>query len=354
MRSLPTGPVEDSSSALFPVGRRGPYPGRTTPVGGLRMAQVFSHDPVLVDEVLRLFAAAPAGVVIDGTAGGGGHAAALLEARPDIHLLCIDRDASAVAATIARLSPFGERATLRLGRFSAMADVLDAARTSDSFPDAPVVGVFLDLGVSSHQLDEPTRGFSYRNEGPLDMRMGQGDGPTAAEFLEHTDEMALTELLAANGERRFARAIARSVLAAKPSSTAELASAVERAVPAAARRRGHVASRTFQALRVAVNEELDELGRGLAAGQELLEVGGVIAVISYHSGEDSLVKATFREAATGGCVCPPMLPCVCGATPTMRLVTRGATKASATEIERNPRARSARLRAAVKLEPTDS
>ena len=314
------------------------------------MAQAFSHDPVLVSEVARLFAAVPAGVMIDGTVGGGGHAAAILDARPDLCLLGFDRDPDAIAAASSRLAGYGDRVALRQARFSAMADELRAARGRGHSFDGPLTGVLLDLGVSSYQLDEADRGFSYRSEGPLDMRMGQGDGPTAAEFLEHTDEATLAALLVDNGERRFARAIARSVLAAKPSSTAELSTAVERAVPAAARRRGHVASRTFQALRVAVNEELDELRQGLSAAQALLVPLGVLAVISYHSGEDSLVKATLRDAATGGCVCPPALPCVCGATPTMRLVTRGATKASATEVARNGRARSARLRAAVKLE----
>ena len=191
----------------------------------------------------------------------------------------------------------------------------------------PVVGVLLDLGVSSHQLDTSERGFSYRTEGPLDMRMGPDDGPTAAEFLRDVDEDALAALLVANGERRFGRGIAKSILSSSPTSTAELAAAVERAVPAAARRRGHVASRTFQALRIAVNEELDELATALAEAQRLLVEGGRLVVISYHSGEDALVKSTLRDAATGGCTCPPQLPCVCGAVPSMRLVTRGAHKA---------------------------
>jgi 16S rRNA (cytosine1402-N4)-methyltransferase len=181
------------------------------------------------------------------------------------------------------------------------------------------------------------------------MRMGTDDGPTAAEYLADVDEATFMSLLAANGERRFARSIARSVLGAKPTSTAELAAAVERAVPAAARRHGHVASRTFQALRIAVNDELEELASGLAAARALLRVGGRLVVISYHSGEDTLVKATMRDAATGGCVCPPQLPCVCGATPTFRLVSRGSHKASSDEVARNPRARSSRLRAAERI-----
>lgn len=351
MRSLPTGPVEDSSSALFPDGRRGPYPGRTTPVGGLRMAQAFSHEPVLAEAiVLHLRPVAP-GVIVDGTVGGAGHAAALLRDRPDVEVLGLDRDPAAITEASGRLASFGRRAVLRLARFSAMEAVLAEAVGEGDLPvDAPVVGVLLDLGVSSHQLDEPSRGFSYRTEGPLDMRMGTTEGTTAAEYLEQADEPSLAALLAANGEARFGRLIARSILEARPTTTAELAAAVDRAVPRGARRRGHVAARVFQALRIAVNDELDELQRGLAAAQRLLVPGGRLAVISYHSGEDALVKSTLRDAATGGCTCPPGLPCGCGAVPTMKLVTRGAEKAGPAEIERNPRARSARLRVAEQLE----
>jgi 16S rRNA (cytosine1402-N4)-methyltransferase len=350
MRSLPTGPVEDSSSALFPVGRRGPYPGKTTPVGGLRMAQVYSHAPVLVDEVVRLLAEVPPGVVIDGTVGGGGHASAILEHRDDLVVLGLDRDPAAVLAASGTLEPFGRRAAVRQARFATMATAWRAATDASMLRSSdPVVGVLLDLGVSSPQLDTSERGFSYRNEGPLDMRMGPDDGPTAAEFLRDVDEDTLTSLLVANGERRFGRGIAKSILSSAPTSTAELAAAVERAVPAAARRHGHVASRTFQALRIAVNEELDELATALGEARTLLVDGGRLVVISYHSGEDALVKSWLRDAATGGCTCPPQLPCGCGATPSLRLVTRGAHKASTEETERNPRARSARLRAAERL-----
>jgi 16S rRNA (cytosine1402-N4)-methyltransferase len=314
------------------------------------MAQVYSHAPVLVDEVARLLAVVPSGVLIDGTLGGGGHAAAILERRDDVVVLGLDRDPDAVLAALDSLERFGRRAVVRQARFATMGDALAEARGAALLRARdPVVGVLLDLGVSSHQLDTSARGFSYRNEGPLDMRMGPDDGPTAAEFLAHVDEDTLAALLVANGERRFGRAIARTILDARPTSTAELAAAVERAVPAAARRHGHVASRTFQALRVAINEELEELATALAAAQTLLAPGGRLVVISYHSGEDTLVKATMRDAATGGCTCPPRLPCGCGATPTMRLVTRGAHKASAEEIAANPRARSARLRAAEQL-----
>jgi 16S rRNA (cytosine1402-N4)-methyltransferase len=311
---------------------------------------VYTHAPVLVDEVTRLFATVPAGAVVDGTLGGGGHAAAILERREDLMVLGLDRDPDAVLAALHNLDRFGRRAVVRQARFSKMAEAVAEARAASVIRSSdPIVGVLLDLGVSSHQLDSAARGFSYRSDGPLDMRMGADEGPTAAEFLRRVDEDTLTELLVANGERRYGRMIARSILAAAPSSTAELAAAVERAVPAAARRRGHVASRTFQALRVAVNEELEELAAALRAARELLAPGGRLVVIAYHSGEDSLVKATLRDAATGGCTCPPRLPCVCGAVPEMRLVTRGAHKASPAEIERNPRASSARLRAAEQL-----
>ena len=165
----------------------------------------------------------------------------------------------------------------------------------------------MDLGVSSHQLDDAERGFSFRADAPLDMRMDPTRGETAAQYLARVDEHELARALRANGEPRFAGAIARSVLAARPATTGELVAAVERAVPAAARRRGHVATRTFQAVRVEVNDEAGELARGLADALDALAVGGVLAVISYHSGEDRVVKAFLRDAATGGCTCPPEL-----------------------------------------------
>lgn len=328
MRSLPTGPVEDSSSALFPVGRRGPYPGRTTPVGGLRMAQVYSHAPVLVDEVARLLSTVPPGVVIDGTLGAGGHAAAILDRRDDVVVLGLDRDPEAIAAGSEALERYGRRAIARQARFSTMASALQEAKDAGLIRTAdPVVGVLLDLGVSSHQLDTSARGFSYRNEGPLDMRMGPDDGPTAAEFLRDVDEDTLTAILVANGERRFGRGIAKSILASSPSSTAELATAVERAVPAAARRHGHVASRTFQALRIAVNRELEELESLLASLSDVVVEGGVAAIISFHSLEDRLVKRAFHAEG-------------------WEQLTKKPVMASDEEQQQNARSRSAKLRAA--------
>jgi 16S rRNA (cytosine1402-N4)-methyltransferase len=214
-----------------------------------------------------------------------------------------------------------------------------------------VSGVLFDLGVSSHQLDTPGRGFSYRADAPLDMRMDRQWGVTAADIVNGEDEQVLARLFAENGERRFARRIARRIVEHRPvETTRQLAEVVRDAIPAATRRTGgHPAKRVFQALRIAVNEELDVLKTGLDAALDLLAPGGRCVVLAYHSGEDRIVKAAFRDAATGGCTCPPALPCACGAVPRVRLVTRGARKPSAAEIARNPRAESARLRAVEKL-----
>jgi len=318
------------------------------------MAQEFVHQPVLVEEVTALFGPVPAGVVVDGTVGGGGHAAALLEAHPHLSVLGLDRDPEALAASSRRLAPFGRRAALRRSRFADIETAVVQARAEGglSWPgsDAPVPnttisGVLLDLGVSSPQLDRAERGFSYRQEGPLDMRMDPTEGRSALELVNEADASELAALFAANGERRLAGRIARAIVAARPlSTTTELADVVSRAVPAALRRRGHPARRVFQALRIAVNEESDELAEALPAALGLIGSGGRVVVISYHSGEDRAVKAAFAHAVTGGCTCPPGLPCVCGAHPEHQLVFRGARHASAAELARNHRAESARLR----------
>jgi 16S rRNA (cytosine1402-N4)-methyltransferase len=308
----------------------------------------FAHEPVMLDEVLGLFAAVPDGLVVDATVGGGGHAEAVLTARPGLVVLGLDRDRDAVRAARARLAPFVGRARVEQARFDALAAVLDGDRAG--FGRLPVVGALFDLGVSSHQLDEPGRGFSFRHDAPLDMRMDPQSGVTAAELLASLDERELSALLAAQGEERFAPRIARALVAARPvTTTHQLAEVVARAVPAAARRRGHPARRVFQALRVAVNEELDQLEPALRAAVTRLEPGGRAVVVSYHSGEDRIVKATFADLASGGCTCPPGLPCVCGAVPLVRLLTRGARKPAPAEIERNPRSSAARLRAVERL-----
>ena len=316
------------------------------------MTQTFAHEPVMLDEVVSLFGPVPAGVVVDGTAGGGGHAAGLLDAHAHLGVLALDRDPDAVAASELRLARFGRRAAVRGATFDRVEEVVrETASDPASWPQpsasSPTIsGVLLDLGVSSPQLDRPERGFSYRFSAPLDMRMDRSGGPSAADLVNTATMDELSALFVANGEGRFARRIARAVVLARPvTTTSELAGIVERAVPAPARRRGHPARRVFQALRIAVNDELGQLSRSLPVAMRLLVPAGRLVVISYHSGEDRLVKAAFAEAVAGGCTCPPGLPCVCGAVPEHDLVFRGSRKPSAAEVARNHRAESAKLRA---------
>jgi 16S rRNA (cytosine1402-N4)-methyltransferase len=299
------------------------------------MVQSFEHTPVLRDEVVSLFAPVPSGVLVDATVGGGGHSEALLAAYDGLRIIGLDRDAVALEAAARRLARFGDRATLVHAPFSALADTVDA----------PVSGVLFDLGVSSSQLDVSERGFSFRTDAALDMRMDQSVGATAGQLVNELPESALAALFRENGEGRLSGRIAHAVVAARPlTSTVQLADVVAAAVPAAVRRKGNPATRVFQALRIAVNDELGELASALPVALEYLAVGGRCAVISYHSGEDRLTKAIFAEAASGGCVCPPSLPCVCGAVVRHQLVFRGARRPSAAELSDNRRASSARLR----------
>lgn len=301
----------------------------------------FSHLPVMVDRVVELLAPVPAGTYVDATVGGGGHAAAVLAAAPHLRLVGLDRDADALAAAGSRLAGFGDRARLVHARFDEMADLVDG----------PVTAVLFDLGVSSPQFDRPERGFSYRADAPLDMRMDRRDPTTAADLVNGWAADDLAGLLRTLGDERHAARIARAIVAARPiTTTGRLAEIVAGAVPAPARRRGgHPARRTFQALRIAVNRELEVLPVALDAALDLLAPGGRCAVLAYHSGEDRIVKERFRDAATGGCTCPPGLPCTCGAEPAFRLLRRGAWKPSAEEVEANRRAESARLRAVERL-----
>jgi 16S rRNA (cytosine1402-N4)-methyltransferase len=299
------------------------------------MVQSFEHIPVLRDEVVSLFAPVPSGVLVDATVGGGGHSEALLAAYDGLRIIGLDRDAIALEAAGRRLARFGDRVTLVHAPFSALADTVDA----------PLSGVLFDLGVSSPQLDVRERGFSFRTDATLDMRMDQSTGATAGQLVNELPESALAALFRENGEGRLSGRIAHAVVAARPlTSTVQLAEVVAAAVPAAVRRKGNPATRVFQALRIAVNDELGELASALPVAIELLVVGGRCAVISYHSGEDRLTKTIFAEAATGGCVCPPSLPCVCGAVVRHELIFRGARRPSAAELSHNRRASSARLR----------
>ena len=311
------------------------------------MTREFRHDPVMAGEVVEALATTPQGVLVDATVGGGGHAAALLGASTSHRLIGIDRDPAAIEAAVGLLAPFGARAQLVRARFDAVAAVLEQLA-----PGEPFAGVLFDLGVSSPQLDEAARGFSYRFEAPLDMRMDPDEPDSAADVVNGWSEEALAGLFSENGEPRFARRIARAVIAARPlRTTLELAEVVRSAIPSAARQRGgHPAKRVFQAVRVAVNRELELLPVALERAASRLAPGGRAVVISYHSGEDRIVKRLFAEAAAGWCTCPPGLPCVCGAVPAMRVLTRGARMPSAAELAANPRSTSARLRVAERLE----
>jgi 16S rRNA (cytosine1402-N4)-methyltransferase len=309
------------------------------------MPSRFHHVPVMADRIVELFGPVPSGVLVDATLGGAGHARRLLEARPDLRLLGIDQDAEALAAAAEVLAPFGDRVTLRHARFDRLGAIMSELQIDKA------AGVLFDLGVSSPQLDEADRGFSYRHAGPLDMRMDRGQTWAAADVVNGYRETELVRILREYGDERFADRIARAIVAARPiESTADLAVIVRDAIPAATRRRGgHPAKRTFQAIRIAVNRELEILPGALDDAIEHTEPGGRVAVLSYHSGEDRIVKQRFRYHATGGCSCPPGLPCVCDAVQTVRLLRPSAWKADEAEIEANPRAESARLRAVEKL-----
>ena len=348
MRSPSTGELGESSSASSQSNRRGTPPARSVPAEGLRMSEAFPHQPVMANEVLDLLSKVPDGLVLDATLGGAGHARALLEANPGLRLLGIDRDPMAVAAATGELAVFGDRAIIRRARFDALGEVVREVQDQLGTPDAErgLTGVLFDLGVSSPQLDVAERGFSYRRDAPLDMRMDPTVGRTGADVVNESDEATLVELFADNGETRFARRIARAIIAARPiTTTGQLADIVRDAIPAATRRTGgHPARRVFQAIRIAVNEELDQLHTGLDAALGLLRPLGRCVVISYHSGEDRLVKSTFIRAATDDCHCPPGLPCVCGADPQFRLVHRGSRRPTDDEVLHNHRAEAARLR----------
>jgi 16S rRNA (cytosine1402-N4)-methyltransferase len=303
----------------------------------------------MLDEIVELFRPVPPGLIVDATVGGGGHARALLDALPQHRLLGLDQDADALVAANVTLSGFEDRVTLRQARFDRLQAMVQEAAGE------PVAAVLFDLGVSSPQVDRADRGFSYSQDAPLDMRMDRRQPLTAADVINTYPVERLTSLIYDYGDERFASRIARAIVAARPlSSTAQLVDVIRGAIPAPARRRGgHPAKRTFQALRIEVNSELDVLGPALDQAVEVLVPGGRCAVLAYHSGEDRIVKDRFRQAETGGCVCPPDLPCVCGAQPLVRLLRRGARKPSAAEVAANPRAESARLRAVEKL-PVES
>ncbi|MCR4963547.1 MAG: 16S rRNA (cytosine(1402)-N(4))-methyltransferase RsmH [Firmicutes bacterium] len=308
----------------------------------------FHHAPVLLRQTIEALRPLAGGVYIDGTLGGAGHASALLAAAPDSFLLGIDRDEDALAAAARVLAAYPGRFILRHDTFSHMRDAAVAAGIEAAD------GILLDLGVSSYQIDTAERGFSYRNDAPLDMRMDRGQGVTAADIVNTYTPEQLCRILFDYGEEKWAKRIVRFIVEGRANepfvSTGQLATAVKQAIPVGAREKDqHPARRTFQALRIAVNGELDELKQGLAQAVELLRPQGRLAVITFHSLEDRIVKDTFREYATD-CLCPKELPvCVCGHKASVKQINRKPIVAEAEELADNPRAHSAKLRIAEKL-----
>ena len=311
------------------------------------------HVPVLLQRCLDLLGPAlqaPGAVMVDSTLGMGGHTEGVLAAFPHVRVVGLDRDPQALDLAGRRLAPYGDR-------FVGVHAVYDELRgVLDRLGIGAVQGVLMDLGVSSLQLDEPERGFSYAHDAPLDMRMDPTTGPTAADVLNTYDERDLARVLRAWGEERFAPRIARAVVRARARQplqrTGELVELVRDAIPAAARATGgHPAKRTFQALRIEVNGELDALARALPESVDALAVGGRIVVEAYQSLEDRMVKRTFAAGATSSA--PPDLPVEQPEhAPYLRLLTRGAEQAGDDEVARNPRAQSVRLRAAERVRPT--
>ncbi|MBP8863663.1 MAG: 16S rRNA (cytosine(1402)-N(4))-methyltransferase RsmH [Anaerolineae bacterium] len=312
----------------------------------LSLTSAGQHLPVLLAEVLTGLAVTSGGTYIDGTVGGGGHAAALLEASaPDGRLLGLDRDPQAVARAQARLQPFGSRVRLIHASYAA----LEITAHREGF--FPADGVLLDLGFSSYQVDDPQRGFAFRHEGPLDMRFDPtAGGPTAGELVNGLPESELAALLWRYGEEPRSRAIARAIVAARPiHSTAQLAGVIVAATGRTGTRSLHPATRSFQALRIAVNGELEALETALPQALNVLRAGGRLAVITFHSLEDRSVKRFFQQGVHP-CTCPPEAPvCTCGRQPTLRLITRKPLTPGAAELAANPRSRSAKLRVVEKI-----
>jgi 16S rRNA (cytosine1402-N4)-methyltransferase len=306
---------------------------------------IVGHTPVMVGEVLLTLAVQPGGRYVDSTLGGGGHASAVLEAAsPGGLLLGIDADPHALSVARAHLAPFGDAVVTVEGNFRDLGAICRA----HGF--APVHGVLFDLGLSSMQLADEERGFSFQIDAPLDMRFSPQQSLTAADIVNTYPEQELAALLWHNGQERRSRAIARRIVRERPlSTTLELARVIQRAVGGSGRLRIHPATRTFQAIRIAVNAELENLTLALDQAIDLLGHGGRLVVISYHSLEDTIVKDFLRREAQD-CTCPPDTPvCVCGHKATLRPVTRGALRPHADEVAMNPRSRSARLRAAERL-----
>ena len=296
------------------------------------------------EEVLHWLQPMSGGTYLDGTLGGAGHSRLILEAAAGSRLVGLDRDPAALQEAAEILAPYGERVSLHHATFDQAGQVLEQLGI-DSLD-----GMLLDLGVSSHQLDTPERGFSFRHDAPLDMRMNPTTGITAADVVNQTEEAELVRIFFAYGEERYSRRIVRKIIAQRQetalTTTLELAELVRGAIPGGQRpSRIHPATRVFQALRIYVNDELGQVERGVEAAISLLKPGGRLVVISFHSLEDRIVKHLFRDKAKG-CICPPRLPvCQCHHTPDVKLLTRKGIRAGNVEVDQNVRSRSAILRA---------
>ena len=312
----------------------------------------YTHKPVLLAPCMEALQIRPDGVYVDGTLGRAGHSMEIARRLTTGRLICIDRDMAAIDAAKERLAPYLDRVTLVHSNFSELGDVLRQAGV------AGADGMLFDLGVSSPQLDDGSRGFSYMQDAPLDMRMDTSAPLTAYEVVNTWSGEELRRILYEYGEERYAPAIAKAIVRARETrpvdTTLELVEIIKGAMPPAAlREKQHPAKRSFQAIRIAVNGELDALPPMLTSAVEGLNPGGRLAVITFHSLEDRIVKNTLRDLARG-CTCPPEFPvCVCGNKPKVRLVTRKPIVADAAELEDNPRARSAKLRVAEKCDPFD-
>lgn len=296
------------------------------------------------EEVLQWLQPKADGIYLDGTLGAAGHSKLILEAAPGCRLIGLDRDPAALSKAAEVLAPFGDHVSMHHATFDQAGSVLQQLGIDG------LDGMLLDLGVSSHQLDTPERGFSFRHDAPLDMRMNPLAGATAADIVNQAEEAELVRIFFEYGEERFSRRIVRKIIAQREVEpivrTAQLAELVRSVVPGGYKpSRIHPATRVFQALRIHVNQELEQVRNGVAAGLELLKPGGRMVVISFHSLEDRIVKQLFRDQAKG-CICPPRLPvCHCNNVPLVKLLTRKGVRAKAEEIEVNSRSRSAVLRA---------
>lgn len=310
------------------------------------------HTSVLLEESVRILNGGE--VFLDATLGLGGHAEAILKWLPNARLIGIDQDTEAIEQARRRLAPFGARVRIVHSNFSELKRIVTAQE-----PEG-VDGILADLGVSSLQFDRGSRGFSFREDAPLDMRMNpQSPGPTAAELLATLSETEIADVIYRFGEERFSRRIARQIVEKRESgtpvtTTRELAGLIERSVRRSPKEKTHPATRTFQALRIAVNRELDVLGGFISSAVEVLKPGGRLAIISFHSLEDRLVKQAFQKLS-GRCTCPPRIPqCVCGAEKSVEILTKKPIVPGEEEMERNWRSRSAKLRAVRKLTSNDA